>query len=230
MSTITERIQWLLEQKNVSVNAFAEKVGIDQSNLHKMLKGKIPVSKKTIVAICVAYGLSQDWIISGSGEPYDKNAQPATLQSVARITTRSNVEQVRREAGKRIPYYDIDFTCSVLDSYNDSAEVVSDYVTIPGSQKADFCCRAYGNSMTPNILSGDIVAMKKINGWQSFFPLNEVYGIVTSNGMRAIKVLRRGSDDEHLTLHSFNEEYDDQEIEKSAIINIYKVVASARIF
>lgn len=230
MSTITERIQWLLEQKNVSVNAFAEKVGIDQSNLHKMLKGKIPVSKKTIVAICVAYGLSQDWIISGSGEPYDKNAQPATLQSVARITTRSNVEQIRREAGKRIPYYDIDFTCSVLDSYNDSAEVISDYMTIPGSQKADFCCRAYGNSMTPNILSGDIVAMKKINGWQSFIPLNEVYGIVTSNGMRAIKVLRRGSDDEHLTLHSFNEEYDDQEIEKSAIINIYKVVASARIF
>lgn len=103
-------------------------------------------------------------------------------------------------------------------------------MTIPGSQKADFCCRAYGNSMTPNILSGDIVAMKKINDWQSFIPLNEVYGIVTSNGMRAIKVLRRGSDDEHLTLHSFNEEYDDQEIEKSAIINIYKVVASARIF
>lgn len=59
--------------------------------------------------------------------------------------------------------------------------------------------------------------------------MNEVYGIVTRNGLRAIKVIKKGSDDNHLTLHSYNNEYEDQEIEKSVILCIYKVVASVRI-
>jgi phage repressor protein C with HTH and peptisase S24 domain len=230
MNTISERILWLIDQQKISVSAFAKKAGLDQSNVQKMKKGTIPVSKKTIVNICLAYGVNQDWLVSGNGEPYDESATPVTMQSVSISSGRADIATKRAEYEKRIPYYDVDFTCSVLESYNDSAETISDYMAIPGSQKADFCCRAYGNSMTPNIQSGDIVSMKKIDDWQTFLALNEVYGIVTSNGLRVIKVLRRGSDSEHFTLHSFNSEFEDQEIEKASIINIYKVVASARIF
>ncbi len=44
--------------------------------------------------------------------------------------------------------------------------------------------------------------MRKVEEWWSFLPMNEVYGIVTRNGLRAIKVIKKGSDENHLTLTS----------------------------
>ncbi len=63
---------------------------------------------------------------------------------------------------------------------------------------------------------------------QSFLPLNEVYAVMTTNDMRTVKVVRKGSDDMHFTLHAYNEEYDDQEIHKASIAKVFKVLGALK--
>ena len=82
--------------------------------------------------------------------------------------------------------------------------------------------------MKPFISNGDIIALKEIDDWQSFLPMNEVYAIMTTNDLRTVKVVRKGSDDEHLTLHAYNEEYEDQEISKSSITKVFKVIGALK--
>lgn len=219
MDEIKKRIEELIEDKLWSINFFSKQVGIDQSNLRKKLYGSSNISKKDVSRICDSLNVSERWLLTGEGSKYNEEQRPSSDATSATET----------EARSGIPYYDIDFTCSVKEVYNDEAEVPSSYMSIPGVERADFCCRTSGDSMAPYIMRGDIVAMRKVDGWSSFLPLNEVYGIVTTNGLRAIKVLRRGSDDAHLVLHSYNDEYDDQEIDKRVILHVYRVVATARI-
>lgn len=216
MTEIKSRIGDLVQEFNMKPNAFAKKAGIDSSNFSRKLSGVQNITKMDIIKISRAFNINEDWLLSGVGEKY-------TSRSIAL----DNTNTTQSKGG--IPYYDIDFTCSVTEVFNDEPEYPSSYVALPGVDKADFCCRTSGDSMSPFLLRGDIVAMRKIEDWCSFLPLNEVYGIVTRNGLRAIKVLRKGSDESKVILHSYNAEYEDQEIDKSVILQIYKVVASARI-
>lgn len=99
---------------------------------------------------------------------------------------------------------------------------------VPGYEKADFWCRTSGDSMKPFISNGDIIALKEVKDWQSFLPMNEVYAVMTTNDLRTVKVVRRGADDEHFTLHAYNEEYEDQEINKAAITKVFKVLGALK--
>lgn len=82
--------------------------------------------------------------------------------------------------------------------------------------------------MKPLISNGDIIALKQILDWNEFLPMNEVYAIMTTNDLRTVKIIRKGSDNEHFTLHAINEEYEDQEIKKSAITKVFKVLGSLK--
>lgn len=216
MEEVIERIKGVIESRGQTVSGFAIDAGIDQGNFNRKMRGMARITSNDFDKINRLTGINCEWLRTGRGEKYDNT-------NVKERTT----HQASTNGG--IPYYDIDFTCSVSEVYSDNPEYVSSFMAIPGVEKADFCCRTSGDSMTPFLMRGDIVAMRKIDDWSSFLPLNEVYGIVTTNGIRAIKVIKKGSSDSRLTLHSYNEEYEDQEIEKESILHIYKVVASARI-
>lgn len=205
-----------MQEVGLSPNAFSKKAEIGSSNFSRKLNGTQNITKLDVFKISKAYGINEEWLISGTGDKYA-------------CTNEAQDKKCEEPNTGGIPYYDIDFTCSVREVFNDEPEYPSSFVAIPGVEKADFCCRTSGDSMAPFLMRGDIVAMRKVEDWCSFLPLNEVYGVVTKNGLRAIKVLKKGSSDEFLTLHSYNDEYEDQEISKSVILHIYKVVASARI-
>lgn len=234
MEEILIRIRQLIVARGLTSNAFAVKAEINPSNFSKKTKGQISITKTDIDKICSAFGVNKEWLIDGKGDIYnDKGLEmikKANISHLSELTTGEMRKVMEEEDKKKIPYFDIDFTCSVIEQYNDSSCTPKNFVVIPGIEKADFCCRTSGDSMTPYIMSGDLIAMKKVEDWNLFLPLNEVYGIVTKNGLRAIKVLKRGSDNEHFTLHSYNNEYEDQEIHKEAILAVFKVIASARMF
>ena len=234
MEEILIRIRQLIVARGLTSNAFAVKAEINPSNFSKKIKGLIKITKADIDKICSAFGINKDWLVDGKGEIYNEKGiellKKIHTGHLTELTTGEMRKVMEEEHKKKIPYFDIDFTCSVIEQYNDNSYTPKNFVVIPGIEKADFCCRTSGDSMTPYIMSGDLIALKKVEDWNLFLPLNEVYGIVTKNGLRAIKVLKRGSDNEHFTLHSYNNEYEDQEIHKETILAVFKVIASARIF
>lgn len=213
---LIERMEMVLSDLGLTRNAFSKSVGIGASNFNRKMKGLSPFTKRDFMLISKATGISREWIEFGEGEMVSNNG--AIMPQV----------KAERPTGDGKPFYDVDFALGFNGMYNDEPNVPSKLISVPGYEKADFWCRTSGDSMKPFISNGDIIALKEIEDWQSFLPMNEVYAIMTTNDLRTVKVVRKGSDDGHLTLHAYNEEYEDQEISKSAIMKVFKVIGALK--
>ena len=212
MDEVIKRVESVIKKTGLTSNAFALKVGLNPSNLSRKLKGKAPIMPRDYKIICDAVDVNAEWIERGEGEMGSCEIKTPTLP----------------ENGVCVPFYDIDFALGYDEMYNDTPNVPTKFISIPGYEKADFWCRASGDSMKPVINNGDIIALKAILDWQSFLPMNEVYAIMTTNDLRTVKVVRKGSDAEHFTLHAYNEEFEDQEIAKSSITKVFKVLGALK--
>lgn len=209
MDAIIERIGSFIEESGETKNSFSTRVGINPSNFNRKMKGELPFTNKDFAKIHEATGLSPDWIKTGEGE-------------------KTSCVGAKKEVGISKPFYDVDFALGFDSMYNDEPNVPSRFISVPGYEKADFWCRTSGDSMKPFISNGDIIALKEVADWQVFLPMNEVYAIMTTNDMRTVKVVRKGTDDNHFILHAYNEDYDDQEIAKEAIMRVYKVIGALK--
>lgn len=213
MEEIAKRVRKLIEDGEYNTNSFAKKVDIDQSNLSKKLSGSVKFSKRDFEKIEDTMGVNHLWLVMGIGSPYKDG------------------KELRHKVGdiQKAPYYDIDFSLGFNEMYCDTDTKIPDqYIAVPGYNKVGFWCRTTGTSMQPLINSGDIIALREITDWQSFLPMGEVYAIVTTNQMRTVKVINNGSDNEHFTLHAYNDEFADQEIEKASILKVFKVLGALK--
>jgi transcriptional regulator with XRE-family HTH domain len=151
----------------------------------------------------------------------------------------NNVENIISEPKevyvKGVPYYDVDFTSSYLEVENSQNIQPNSYISHPFFAGCDLVVRNSGQSMAKLIAHGDAVGLVRIENWQEFFPLGEVYAIVTSNNFRMIKIITKGEDDEHYTLiskptDSKKEDFPAQQIRKDNILAIFRVQASSHLF
>lgn len=213
MDDIITRIKSVIADSGLTSSAFALKVGMNSSNLSRKLNGKVPITSRDYRLICDSIGVNKDWLETGAGDKYigEPINRKETMQPMLGV-----------------PFYDVEFALGYDEMYNDTPNVPNKFISIPGYEKADFWCRASGDSMKPVISNGDIIALKVIPDWTEFLPMNEIYAIMTKNDLRTVKVIRRGSDNEHFTLHAINEEYEDQEIKKEAITKVFKVLGSLK--
>lgn len=213
MDDIITRIKSVIADSGLTSNAFALKVGMNSSNLSRKLNGKVPITSRDYRLICDSIGVNKDWLETGTGDKYI--GEPL-----------NGKETMQPMLG--VPFYDVEFALGYDEMYNDTPNVPMKFISIPGYEKADFWCRASGDSMKPLISNGDIIALKVIPDWTEFLPMNEIYAIMTKNDLRTVKVIRRGSDNEHFTLHAINDEYEDQEINKAAITKVFKVLGALK--
>ncbi len=223
MGNVVDRIARLMADRGMTVTAFSRIVDINQSNLSRKMRNVLPITERDIYKICKYLGVNEDWLTTGSGEIYTEQgmkflSQGDTGKPVGKIQYNNPREE------KKVPFYDVEFELGFDEMFNDEPNVPSSYISVPGYEKADFWCRASGESMKPYINSGNYVALKEVEGWQDYITMNEAYAIVTRNGLRTIKVIRKGSDERHFTLHAYNEDFEDQEVDKANIIRIFKVI------
>ena len=227
MDDVIKRVNELIREMGLTPNAFAKEVGLGSSNLSRKLRGGTPFTNKDFVKICSSLGINRDWLELGKGDKTDKPSYDLVNHSLVKNLVDKAVGSVIYGKESK-PFYDIDFALGFDEMYNDEPNVPMKYISVPGYEKADFWCRTSGDSMKPFISNGDIIALKEVQDWQNFLPMNEVYAIMTTNDLRTVKVVRKGSDDMHFTLHAYNEEYEDQEINKSAITKVFKVLGALK--
>lgn len=130
---------------------------------------------------------------------------------------------------KGVPYYDEDFVLGFNAMGYPNSENPEYLITIPKYRSATLWCNATGNSMEPEIKNGDIVALELVED-PSFLLMGEVYAIVTTNGLRTIKRLKKGRTDDTYTLVPTNPAYDSQEIAKDQILRVFRVLGSLHAF
>lgn len=204
METTRDRVELLVIDSNLTKTRFAALAGIDPANFAKKLKGTLAFTIKDLEKISAYTGANFNWLLQGEG-------------------SKGDVDFNKKEEDTGTPFYNVDFMAGFMEAYNDVSEIES-YVKIPGYECASCWCIVSGNSMSPTINSGDIIALKYINDWSAYINFGEIYGLVTRNNLRTIKIIRKGSDDEHFRLVPINtDEYDEQEISKANILHVFKI-------
>lgn len=68
--TIGERVKTLRKELGLTLEKFANPIGIHRGSLSAIENDKSGVSGRTLLAICREYGVSEEWLRDGDGEMF----------------------------------------------------------------------------------------------------------------------------------------------------------------
>lgn len=220
MDTIIDRLRYIIKLSRLTQGRFAERIGIDPSNLSKHLTGKSPVSESLVNRIVIETGVSKRWLRDGYGLPFGKDTLPDTLNLDSPL---ENNISWRNEG---TPVYDIDVTagCCELASLFSRSNAIGT-VDLPGLRNDEnVIVHVSGDSMLPVIKNGGYIAIRPINNLQHIF-WGQIYVIIMDD-YRMVKYLRRHpSDRSKVILRSANPDYDDMEVDRADIRSLFFVDA-----
>lgn len=83
MNTANERIRYLRKVlEGMTLEKFGERLGVGKSAISDIERGRNNPTGQMIKSICREFGVSEDWLRTGNGEPY----APLTLdEEIARM-------------------------------------------------------------------------------------------------------------------------------------------------
>lgn len=211
----TERLAIYMAFKDINNNMITTRAGLSVGQIGKAIANNSGINSTSIEKILHAYPeLSPEWLLTGTGE-------------MLKSPVLKSFEKPEREVPE-LRLIPID----AMAGYGEGGIEVMDFegetFRVPTFRGADFLISVKGTSMYPKYNSGDIVACKKIPLNDIFFQWNKVYVLDTIQGA-IIKRIKKGTDDNHITLVSDNTNYDPFQLHLSAINAVSIVMGVIRI-
>lgn len=211
---IIGRIKYLIREIKMTQGEFAEKIGCDQSNLSKHLKGRLPISEALINKIVINLGVSKAWLKDGTDVPFAKQSggsMPCLM-----------LDESEMKSMKGTPIYDIDVTAGGQSrSIMFTDEHMVGAVNLPSISPDCRIVKVSGDSMKPVICNGDYIAVRELSNMSQIF-WGHIY-VVVLDDYRMVKYLRRHEDPNKVILRSENPKYDDMEVNRSDIRDLLVV-------
>lgn len=217
-SPIKQNILLYLEKKGVTPYEFYKESGVTRG----ILQQNNGISEDNIARfLAYAPDVNIEWLLTSKGTMLkdDLNSIQTTKES-----TPSSMPATSMNPSIGTPYYDVDFIGGFDEVFNSQVNIPATNIVIRGFEKASLWCNVTGHSMEPKINHGDIIALRQctLNDIQ----YGEIYAVVLDT-IRTIKILRRSPDPDKLRFIPINtEDYDEQEFDKSRIVNVFEVIGS----
>ncbi len=208
---IIDRIKYLMKEMGLKQVQFAERIGVDTSNLSKYLNAHMPLSESFLNRLVVNLGVSKEWLMEGTDLPFGKTP------------VRVDGEVMASANGGGTPVYDVDVTAGVASGRNElfASENIVGWVNLPNMSPNCRIVRVSGDSMAPVINDGDFVAVREVSNPNQIY-WGQIY-VVQLDDFRLVKYLRRHSDPNMVVLRSENPNYDDMDVRRSDIHEILLV-------
>lgn len=215
-ATPVDRVRYLIKLLRKTQAQFGKLIGLDPSNLSRALSGGPELRDTFVNRIVVNVGVSKEWLVNGTGTPFPKSEHAAEISDGGQRMLPASAER------NGAPVYDIDVTAGSMElSRMFTQDRIIGSLDMPGVNPENPICRVSGDSMTPKITNG---------GWISFHPITDpsiifwgqIY-IVVLDDFRMVKYLRRHNNPNMVILHSANPAYDDMEIPREKIRQLYMV-------
>lgn len=210
METTKDRIIGYIRERGLTTREFERRTNLSNGAVSKM--GNNPRTSIVENILSEFPEINRKWLLTGEGEMFDSNATTPEISYT-----------------EGTPYYDEDFLLGFEEIGAPNSENPDFLIRMPGYEKATLWCNASGHSMEPEINNGDIIALQRIEDF-SFLPFGDVYGFITTNGMRTIKRLGRSTQEGFYRLIPTNKEYDEQEIPINKIALVYRVMGTMKSF
>lgn len=206
----SKKLTEYINSLGITNEEFAEHIGISFDTLKSWLyrKKEVPKNKVEFVLGKIT-----------NHKNYTENTQP--------IIELSKSNYLPALTDIKIPYYDIDFAGGWTTEELFSNQNPLFVITNPAFERSDFACNLYGDSVSDKIPSGAIIGLKNIDDWKTYFITDNLYGIITKNDLRTVKLVYRSSDKNNLILKSCpqNRESIEEEIPINFITKFFQIIA-----
>lgn len=199
---------------------FAEAIGWAPTHLSSAFKGnESRLTDGLMSSIGTAYPeISKVWLLTGEGEMLNDSAP------------KSEEDATKEIAGSKmmIPLIHIDSVGGVYSSNSlvSSEQYVERMVPFPDARPGDVAILQSGNSMAPTIPAGAILQIRRVDNWQEYFGYGGDFVLWLTDERRITKQVLKYEPDpkNYVTCHSYNPESADEELPKSMIKEVWKVV------
>lgn len=222
MGNILSRIQEIASNEGITIGAMERTIGASKGVLSRAINNGTDIQAKWLSIIVENYPrYSTGWLLTGAGSMLKDD-----LNGIKTIdeANPSFMPTTSMNLSVGTPYYDVDFIGGFDEVFNSQVNIPATNIVIRGFEKASLWCNVTGHSMEPKINHGDIIALRQctLNDIQ----YGEIYAVVLDT-IRTIKILRRSPDPSKLRFIPINtEDYDEQEFDKSRIMNVFEVIGS----
>jgi hypothetical protein len=211
MDTPQERLKYFILSRYKKIKDFCEDIGMSPYSIDKYInKGHSVLTSADYIQKLSDMGLNIEWYRTGKGEMLKEN--------------KPEIVSVRDKDG--VPYFDMDITGGILETFNDILEKPSFYINYMPLNDCTAYFPFWGDSMIPLLNSGDVVGVKKVDNTNVLL-WGEAYLIITNanaNNMRTVKLIFKHTDPSKIILRAINPAFaGDIEICKEDIIGIYLV-------
>lgn len=211
-----EIIECILRSKNITAKSLSEKMGLDRPQAIydiQKLKTKNITSKMADKIISVYPDINRSWLLTGEGDMLNENNRNGVVSI--------NQSQIH-DYPSGTPVLDIDVTCG--REFRDlSDERIIGYVDLPIIRKDSHIVTATGDSMTPKVLSGDLIVIREIKN-RDYFLWGNMYLVVTPE-YRMLKYVEKHPTEpnEYIILRSENKAHSDIELPIKDIFRLFVV-------
>lgn len=232
ISPIKQRILFFAGTLGISKRDFYSKIGVSRGTL----ESKTGITEEVITKFFAAYPeVRTEWLMFGTGNMLkDNNSShkepvdiippiPSEESDAAKRIGRTAIGYSKKQFLPRIP---LDAEAGYLSGITEGI-ALPDCEMLPVIQafpQYDFTIFARGDSMSPNILSGDELACRFINE-KSFIQWGRIHVIDTAQG---VVVKRLFEKDDKIIGRSINREYPDCIIDKADVFRLALVVGLIR--
>ena len=235
MCKILPRIKQIALNEGITIGALERCIGASKGVLSRAITNGTDIQAKWIEAVVENYPqYSTQWLLTGEGEMLKSKQlgtetttyQASVAYSKDKIDTvdRQSLDQnYTGEMRPRIPLTAAAGSLSIaLDSVRESeCEMIPIIPTFP---KYDFTIVAHGDSMTPDILSGDELACRFIND-KGFIQWGRTHVLDTAQGIIVKRIFDANN---NIVCRSSNPNYPDFPVSKTEIYHLALVVGLVR--
>lgn len=207
------------ENKNITPSQIKTDLNVSQQYVSALLTGKKTIGKRMAKKLKELYGLDESILLGIKNIDLEKKSELTTFS--------------KDVSKKSIPYYNVDFAGGWSSEEIFSQGSPDFYINNPEFQGSDFACNLVGKSVSEIIPDGSVVGFKIIDDWHTFFPPDELYGIITKNEFRTVKLISRNRKNKTLILKPApSKEYaerftEKEEIPEDYIVKFFQVIAYA---
>ncbi len=186
------------------------------------------ISKEGLASIQKVYPtISSEWLLTGEGDMIRRNFQNE-VEDIGPEERRKVEAHLAEGRATLIPLIHIDSVGGVYSSneFAASEQYVERMLPFPGARDGDVAILQSGSSMAPTIPAGAILQIRRVDNWQEYFGYGGDFVLWLTDDRRITKqVLKYGPDPaNYVTCHSYNPESADEELPKSMIKQVWKVV------
>ncbi|MDM1366307.1 S24 family peptidase [Myroides marinus] len=225
----------IAENQGISITKLEQQIGASKGVLSRAISKDSDIQSKWIMSLVENYPqYSTEWILTGKGSMLKNQIIDNSLIAEPTPSNRKTIDPLKEV--QRVPLFNLTATMGLVPKSNGDwdEEFVIDYLSIPNLASVDGAVYATGDSMSPYLNSGDIIAYKKIDVDMDNIFFGEVYLLSIYmdeySTYKTIKYLHKSDrGDDYVKLVSANPVHNDKDIPLHKIAAMGLVRASIRI-